>query len=361
MLITAIVFFLILGVLIFVHELGHFVTAKRAGIKVEEFGFGFPPRIWGIKRGETIYSINWIPLGGFVKIHGEDGQDKKDPRSFGSKSVWIRAWILVSGVLMNFLLAAVLLSIGFGLGGIQERILDNQELVSNPEVVIGEVALDSPAEEAGLVMGDVIVKLQYNENQITTTKVKEVIGFIDKYKGNELLVTIKRGDKVIEKNILARANPPANEGFLGISLIRADTIAYPWYLAIYKGSVYTVELTGTIIVIFASLIWNLITEGFLLYEIGGPVKIFIVTGQAVELGVMSVLQLAALININIAIINILPLPALDGGRLIFLIIEKIKGSPVSQKIEGWTHAVGFALLILLMVAITWRDVVKHFF
>ena len=359
MLITILVFILILGLLIFVHELGHFITAKRAGIRVDEFGFGFPPRIWGIKKGETIYSINLFPIGGFVKIYGEEGKGKKDPRSFASKPALTRAWILVAGVLMNFLLAAVLLSVGFFMG-LPEEISDNQQNISNPQVQILQTAPNSPASQAGILMGDTIASLQFGDQILKTTKVGEVQDFISQHQGQEIIIGIQRGSEFFEKKLIPRENPPANEGLIGIALARTALVSYPWYQALYKGFISTFQLTLAIIVALAGLIWSLITTGHLMAEIGGPVKIFVLTGQAAKLGLIYILQFAALININIAIINIFPIPALDGGRLLFLLIEKIKGSPISQKIEGYAHTAGFALLILLMIAITWRDVVNHF-
>ena len=289
MAITIIVFILILGLLIFVHELGHFVTAKRAGIKVEEFGFGFPPRIWGIKRGETIYSINWIPLGGFVKIYGEDGQDKNNKRSFGSKPVSKRAWILASGVLMNFLLAAVLLAIGFGIGS-PELIDENQTNVKNPQVMITQTALDSPAQEAGLMMGDIIIELAYNHDQVKVIKTQQVLDFTDKYKGNEILVTIKRGEEIFDKKILARDVHSKDEGPLGIVVARIAIVSYPIHISIYKGFVSTIETTIAIIVAFGGILYNLFTSGQLARDIAGPVGIFVLTGQAAKLGLVYILH-----------------------------------------------------------------------
>lgn len=353
MILTIIVFILILGVLIFVHEMGHFITAKRAGVRVDEFGFGFPPRIWGKKIGETIYSINLFPIGGFVKIYGEEGQGKKNPRSFASKSVGRRAWIIVAGVLMNFALAAVLLSVGF-LIGLPDAIDDSQQNVVHPRVLINEVTLDSPAEQIGIKPGDIIISLRSEKEQLVSTKAGQIQDFINRHKGQEITLTIQRQKEILEKNVVPRENYAVNDGPVGIGLVRIDTV--PWYKALYKGFTKTIEVTIFIVIVFAELIWNLMTAGRLAYEIGGPVKIFNVTGQAVEMGLIYVLQFAALININIAIINILPIPALDGGRLLFLAIEKIKGSPINQKVENYAHTVGFVLLILLIIAITWRDI-----
>lgn len=360
MILTIIVFILVLGLLIFVHELGHFITAKRAGIRIDEFAFGFPPRIYGKKIGETTYSINLFPIGGYVKIYGEEGQGKNDKRSFASKPVLKRGWIIISGVLMNFLLAALLLSLGFWLG-LPTEINDDQQDISNPRVQIIQTAADSPAEQAGIMMGDVILQIQSEDEKLATTKVQQVQDFISQHKGQKLILTIQRGKEIFEKEILARENPPNQQGPIGVALARTAIVSYPFYIAFYKGLISTINLTAAIILAFLGLIWNLFTAGKIPVEAAGPVGIFVLTGQAAKLGFIYILQFAALININIAIINILPFPALDGGRLIFLAIEKIKGKPVDQKIENWIHTAGFALLILFMIAITWRDIVKHFF
>ena len=358
MLTTIIVFILILGLLIFVHEFGHFIVAKRAGVKVEEFGFGFPPRIFGIKKGETIYSLNFLPIGGFVKIHGEEGKptDKQSPkdsdkrRAFYNKPIGIRAIILIAGVTMNLLLAAFLLSLGYWLG-LPAMVDDQTTNLEGVRIQITQVVFDSPASQAGIKMGDIIT--QFN-------KVADMQKFVDEHKGQEITLTIQRGDEVLEKTLVPRVNHPENEGPLGIALARTAIVSYPWYRALIMGITSTVNLTWLIIVALGGLLWQLMMTGRLAIEIAGPVGIFNLTGQAAQLGFIYLLQLTALISINLAIINILPFPALDGGRLLFLAIEKIKGSPVSQKVERIAHTAGFAILILLMIAVTWRDIVRIF-
>ncbi len=362
MFLTIVVFILILGLLIFVHELGHFILAKRAGIRVEEFGFGFPPRIFGIKKGETLYSLNLLPIGGFVKIYGEEGKPtgsaKNDEgRAFYSKPVRTRAGILAAGVTMNFILAAFLLSLGYWLG--LPAMVDDQAIdLTGARVQITQVAFDSPAEKAGVGMGDIIKELRIANYELGITKVSQVQGFVEAHQGEEIIVVIQRGDEVLEKTLVPRIEPPEAEGPLGIALVRTAIVSYPWYRALIMGITSTVNLTWFIIVAFGGILWQLLLTGRLAVEIAGPVGIFNLTGQAAQLGFIYILQLTALISINLAIINILPFPALDGGRLLFLAIEKIKGSPVSQKVERIAHTAGFVILILLMIAVTWRDVVR---
>ena len=360
MLTTIIVFVIALSLLIFVHELGHFLTAKKAGIKVDEFGFGFPPKLFGKKVGETVYSLNLLPIGGFVRIHGEDGEDKNDPRSFSGKSIGQRAFILSAGVIMNFLLAVVLFSAVFALGA-PKAINDEATGYPEAEVVIERALNNSPAQEAGLQIGDVVKEVSYEGSSIEINKVNQLQEFVNQHKGQEITILIQRGNQSFKKEILAREEFPEDQGPVGVFLARTAIVSYPWYEAFYLGAKRTVELTILIPVILFDILGDLVTQGQMAEEVGGPVEIFVLTGQMAQLGLVYVLNFIALISVNLVIINILPIPALDGGRLLFLLIEKIKGSPVSQKVERLAHASGFIVLILLMIAITWYDVVRNFF
>ncbi len=358
---TVIVFILILGLIVLVHELGHFITAKRAGVRVDEFGFGFPPRIVKIKRGETIYSLNLFPLGGFVKIHGEDGQKKDDldkGRAFYNKPISTRAKIIIAGVTMNLILSAFLLGIGHWIG--LPNIIEDDEIAENAKIQIVQVDFDSPAEEADIKMGDTIKELQTTDYKLQITKVSQVQEFTDQHKGDKITVVIERGGQVLEKEMVPRIYHSEDEGPLGLALARTAVVSLPWYKAFIEGIIDTVRLTWFITVALASILWQLATTGRLTLEIAGPVGIYDLAGQATRLGFIYILQFTAILNINLAIINALPFPALDGGRLLFLGIEKFKGSPVSQKIEGIAHATGFVILILLMIAVTWRDIVRIF-
>ncbi|MFH1671173.1 MAG: site-2 protease family protein [Candidatus Portnoybacteria bacterium] len=364
MFLTILIFILVLGLLIFVHELGHFIMAKRAGLRIEEFGFGLPPRVFGIKRGGTIYSLNLLPIGGFVKIFGENGskeQDSsKDKRAFYNQTLTRRAIIILAGVIMNFILAAFLLGIGHWLG-LPTIIQDGQIAdFEDVRIQVAQVAPDSPAEGAEIRMGDGIKELAVDSEKLGVRTISQVQEFISIHKGEEISITIERGEDVFKKKVLARTNFSQNEGSLGIALVQTAIISQPWYKAIWMGFLSALTLVGVIVITLASLVWQLLTTGQVMIEGGGPVYIFNLTGQAAQLGFIYVLQFTAILSINLAIINILPFPALDGGRLIFLLIEKIKGSPVSQKIEGMAHTVGFVILILFMVAITWRDMIRLF-
>ena len=356
---TAIAFIIILSVLIFVHELGHFLTAKKFGIKVEEFGFGFPPKIFGIKRGETVYSLNLLPFGGFVKIFGEDGQEKQNKRSFGSKRIWQRTSVLLAGPAMNLLLAILLLSLGFMIG--LPWSIEDSEGVSGAKVQITQIASNSPAQAAGIKTGDVVLGSSGLSGKIESLdKVGDLQNFIEDNKGQEVLLNLKRGQDVLTIKLTPRINPPSDEGAMGVGLARVSSISFPWYSAIWEGAKMAFNLTWLTISSLFYLVWQLFSSGHAGESVTGPVGIYSITGQAAQMGFVYLLQLAALISINLGVINALPFPALDGGRVLFLIIEKIKRSPVSERVERTIHSAGFIFLILLMIAVSFRDIVKLF-
>lgn len=357
MLLTTIILFLvILGVLVFVHEFGHFIMAKRSGAKVEEFGFGFPPRIFGVKRGETIYSINLIPLGGFVKILGENGEEKENSRSFSSKTIWQRFQMLAAGVTANIVLAVVLFSIVAAIG--VPTIFgsaDDEKNVKNLQVMILEVKDNSPAKNADIKAGDFIVSLAVDSQKTDIKKVKDVETFIDQNRGRDITFTVKRGQELLNLKAHARTDAPEGEGATGISLGAVGVVSYPWYEAIWQGITRTWDVASLILVTLFGLIKSLVTSGRVSEQLTGPVGIAAMVGQTAQLGVAYVLQFTALLSVNLAIINALPFPALDGGRILFLVIEKIKKKPVSQETENLIHTIGFSLLILFMVLVTFKD------
>ncbi|MBI3459165.1 site-2 protease family protein, partial [Candidatus Azambacteria bacterium] len=321
---TVILFILILSLLVFVHELGHFLVARKNGVKVEEFGFGFPPRLWGIKKGETIYSINLIPLGGFVKLFGEDGGGKELVQSFASKTIWQRSKIIIAGPLMNWLLAAVLFSVLVFLGipgSVAETIPGG---ILDRDIKITEFSDSSPARMADFKIDDVLTSFKLGDR--------------------EFLSSINRDNQLLEKKIVPRVSPPAGEGPLGVAL--AEVIhPTPFYLAPIKGMEITVYLSGAILQSFSGLITDLVTHGKVTEGLTGPVGIAKLTGKFYQLGINYFIFFIALLSLNLGIMNILPIPALDGGRFLFLLIEKIKGAPINQKVEGAIHSVSFFLLI----------------
>ncbi|MBI4117131.1 MAG: RIP metalloprotease RseP [Parcubacteria group bacterium] len=357
---TAIIFIIVLGVLVLVHEAGHFYVAKKAGMKVEEFGFGFPPRLFGIKRGETVYSINLIPFGGFVKIYGEDGEDRGNSRSFASKPAGRRAQVIVAGVLMNFLLAAVLLGFGNFLG-LRIGLAGNEDFAAKDiKIQIIQVSQNSPARAAGLKALDEIRRLQKDGDALEPKSVEEVQGFVKKYGGEEIDLIIARNGEEIDLKLVPRKNPPAGQGAIGVNLAKTGVVSYPWYEAIWRGIRDTGVMAVNILIALGVFFKNLFVNSSLIGDVSGPVGVAVLTGQAAGLGFNYLLQFVALLSINLAVLNIIPFPALDGGRLLFIGIEKLKGSPIPKKIEGLVNAAGFAFLIALMIWITIKDVSKFF-
>ncbi len=356
---TAIIFIIVIGVLVLVHEFGHFVFAKRAGMKVEEFGFGFPPRLYGWKKGETIYSINWIPFGGFVKILGEDG-DTRAPTSFASASFVNRFLVLVAGVIMNFLLAAFLLMI-VNFFGLRIGLIDDQAgSAKDVKVQIVSVTAGSPAETAGLQPLDTIEGYKQNGSVVPIKTTKDVQDAVASHLGQSLTLEIQSGTGVVEKTLTPRVNPPEGQGAIGISLALTGTIAYPWYEAIWRGISDAAFLTIATVQGYYALLETLFIHGRLIADVSGPIGIATLTGAAARVGFNYLLQFVAMISINLAVLNIIPFPALDGGRVLMLIIEKAKGSPVHKSVESWINMVGFYLLVALMLYVTYKDISKFF-
>lgn len=359
---TVIIFIIILAVLILAHELGHFWAARKAGVRVDEFGFGFPPRLFKWKGKNTTYTINLIPIGGFVKIHGEQGEGKEDADSFASKGAVRRALILVAGVAMNFILAMALLAMGNMIGSptsLEDANLSGG-IIKNQKVQVIDVAKDSPAAEIGLMTGDEIKNLESGGKNIKPMKSEDVSNFVLGNVSREISLDIQRGKDILELKFMPRQNPPEGEGPLGISMADTAIVSYPWWKSIYKGIADTINLTVLIIVALGEIIYRAFAGQPVGEVLTGPVGIYNITSQAAGMGLVYVLQLTALLSINLGLVNVLPFPALDGGRLLFLAIEKIKGAPVNQKLENLIHAIGFAILIILMLIITWKDLVRLF-
>ena len=349
---TILIFFIVLSVLVLAHEWGHFITAKRAGAKVEEFGFGFPPKIFSFTRNGTIFSINLIPFGGFVKIYGENGLEaRNEPGSFTSLKIARRAKIVAAGVAMNVVLAFILLSIVNLVGKPSIVDEDNAAMARDVKIQVVDVADNSPASNAGIKAGDVIKSF---------TDVSNFKTFVEGSTGHEIVLFVKRGLADLEIKATPRTDPPADEGALGVSLIKTGIIKSPWYLFLWQGLKDTAVMIAIIVSALFLFFKTLILEGRVMGEVAGPIGIAALTGEAYQLGLVYLLNLVAVLSINLAILNILPFPALDGGRLILLAVEKIKGSPVNHKIENAINTAGFVLLLALMLFVTWQDLARIF-
>jgi len=307
---AVLIFIIVIGVLVFVHELGHFVMAKKSGMKVEEFGFGFPPRIFGIKKGETIYSLNWIPFGGFVRIFGENGEERKNPRSFASKKIGARSKVIVAGVVMNILFAVVLLSIG-NVAGLRIGVVDGTEGATDLRIQIIGVSPGSPAENAKLEGLDEITGFKTSEGILRVEKIEEIQEYVNANLGKEVTLIIKRGNELVEKTITPRTDHPIDEGPLGIALATTGIVKYSWHQSLYQSVNQTAIITGAVVVGYGTIIKNIIVKGSPGADIMGPIGIAKFTGRAASIGFTYLLQFTALISINLAILNILPFPALQ--------------------------------------------------
>ncbi|MBZ9573007.1 site-2 protease family protein [Patescibacteria group bacterium] len=363
-----IVFFTLIGLLV-LHELGHFILAKKFGVEVEEFGIGYPPRIFGKKIGETIYSLNLLPFGAFVRIKGEEGKiGVEDARSFSGKPIWQRTLILVGGVVSFWIIAILILSFVAFKFGLPTAISDEaNQNITGAEVQIVQVSEDSPAQMAGISVGDIITKLKsstdpHSKNEkLKIDKVKEVQEFTEENLGQEVTLTIKRGKEVFDINLTPRVSPPEGEGAMGVGLVRRVLMKYPWYQAPLQGVLVTSRQTIAMPIILGEILGKAIqgekVEGV---KFVGPIGIGEMMGQALRIGFGNFLLLVAMISIWLALFNLLPIPAVDGGRLLFLGIEKVKGSPVNPNLERNITALFFTILVILMIFITIKDILRLF-
>lgn len=414
-LMTLLAFLVILSLLVFVHELGHFVVAKLGGVKVEEFAFGFPPRLFGFqvkktrelkelitreeikveiedvksgateqiretitedtntsekvkskwnwkfawghravskllesgaKKDHTTYCINLIPFGGYVKMLGEE-ENSSSPRAFVNKKVRLRFLIVIAGVVMNLVLSGVLLSIGFMIGTSPIR-LDPASFSGNQtsEVTVAEIKDGSPAQSAGLEVGDIILNFSNAADFSTFTHSNINTG---------ITLAIDRKKQILNKDVMLANNVEAP---LGAGVVDIVEVRLPFFRAIAAGFYDAFLTTGYIIVLLWHFITHIFQPGEVANSVAGPVKIFNITGEAVKMGLGYLIQFAALLSINVALVNILPLPALDGGRAVMIFAEGIfRRKIIKTEIENMLHMIGFILLIGLVVAITLREII----
>lgn len=365
---SIVIFIVILLVLVLVHEFGHFFTAKKFGIRVDEFGFGFPPKLFGFKKGETEYTFNLLPIGGFVKIFGEnpDEENTTGPdadRSFVNKPKWKQAIVLFAGIFANFLLAWLLFSIGF-MSGLPTSVGSERAgfKLQDVNLVVVSVLAKSPAEKAGLKIGDKIVNIKSGDNFTTSVSPETVKSFVVEGGGKEIDIGYIRGKNAEVSFAKVIPSPNATDGkpAIGISMDEIGTAKLPFFTAILEGLRLDWDMTKGTAVGLYTLIYEGIRGKGSFAAVTGPVGMVGIVGDAYQFGLVYLLSFAALISINLAIINLLPFPALDGGRLFFLLIEKIKGSRINPKVANTANMIGFGLLILLMVVITYHDIVKLF-
>ena len=364
---SIIIFLISLAVLILVHEFGHFIVAKKSGIRVDEFSLGFPPRLWSKKVGETLYSINAIPIGGYVKIFGEDshspmsdiGREEREI-SFQYKPKWIQALVLVAGVTMNIILAWILISLGFVIGLPTPTNYTGYGKVVNAHVLVTDILQNSPAEKAHLETGDRIILIGSGDTKIEDPNItpEKISDLISKSK-SAVEITYKRGaGSAVTINVLPNGNIIEGRNVIGAAFDEIGTLKLPVHLALLEGLQTTWDLTKVTAVGLGEFLLSVVKFKANFSEVTGPIGIASVVGQARSLGFVYLISLVALISINLAIINLLPFPALDGGRLLFVGIEAIMGRPISPLVVKWTNTIGFAILILLMIVVTTHDVFR---
>jgi len=345
---SILVFLVVLSILVLVHELGHFIVARKMGILVEEFGFGLPPRIFGKKIGETLYSINLLPFGGFVKLHGESTEEgvSYPKRAFLNKSKKARVAVVVAGVIMNFILGVVAFAIVYSFLGIPRE---------TNLVKVVEIATGSPAQTAGVLVGDIVASVDKKE----VTTVDSFVSLIEEKKGKRTTVEIKRDSETKNITITPREAPPENEGPLGVVITTTEIYFPPYwqrpFIGVYYGFKEALIWGGRIVGGFAGIFRDLFA-GIGPKDIAGPVGIFAITTQAAKGGILELISFVGILSVNLAILNIIPFPALDGGRLLFIGIETFIGRKVLPKVEAVVHMVGMIILLLLLLAITAHDI-----
>lgn len=333
---TFLIVLLGLSFLILAHEAGHFFVAKRFGMRVDEFGIGFPPRIFAKKKGETEYSVNWLPFGGFVKIAGEDNlphpEEGERHRYFFAQKAWKRSLVVAAGIIVNFLLGWIFISLVFAVG--------------TPSILaVREVSPGSPAAAAGIMSGDLLKDFRTAD---------EFIAYVSANAGQNMKFSVYRDNREVQFEV----RPEERDGAvrIGVALEEGGGPKMGVGTAFIEGFKASLRICKKTFIAFFDLVKNLFTQGKLLEGVVGPVGIFGVAATTSKFGFIYLFQLLGVISLNLAVANLIPFPALDGGRLLLIGIEKIKGSPVPKKIEGLLNGVGFVLLILIMVLVTVRDV-----
>ncbi|MDD5438457.1 MAG: RIP metalloprotease RseP [Patescibacteria group bacterium] len=369
-----IIFLLVLSVLVLIHELGHFIAARIFGVKAEEFGYGFPPRIVGIVKENgkwkkvsgkdeseykrTIWSINWLPLGGFVRIKGENGEEEtiKDKDAFHAKPIWQRIIILAAGVTMNWILAFALFAGIFTFGA--TAILDGvpkDAKIENKEVRITNLVAKGPADKAGLIPGDSIISIA----GVKADNYEQARSVIADQKDKSFEIDYKRDGESKKVTVTPAYLEEIKKFGIGVGLADVGTVRFRFDKALLYAGEAVVGYTKDVVVSFGTLLRDLIFLRRVDQEVAGPIGIAVITGQVAKQGIVPLLQFAAILSINLAVVNFLPIPALDGGRVLFLIIEKIRRKAVARRVEARIHQIAFLTLIVLILLVTLRDIGKY--
>lgn len=356
---SILIFFVVLFVLILVHEWGHFIVAKKTGMRVDEFGIGFPPKLFGITKGETEYTFNALPIGGFVRIFGENGTHEADgDRAFGARPKWAQALVLIAGVAMNIFFAWLLFVITYMVG--VPTAVEEADASLQAQLVVVQTLPDSPAAviPAGAVITDVSAGSDLALDRITPNGFTE---FVTKVAPEPIEISYELSGEVEVVTVEATQGLVVDEPdryVVGASLSLVETQSQGFFGAILTAAVSTYN---GLLAITTGLL-TLIAQSFMgtadFTQVAGPVGIVGMVGDAAAFGFTALLTFTAIISLNLAVINLLPFPALDGGRLVFVAIEAITGKDIPPEWAGRINLVGFALLLLLMVAVTYNDILR---
>lgn len=347
---TALAFIFVLGLLVFVHEFGHFIVARLCGIRVEKFSLGFPPKLVSRKVGETEYIISWIPLGGYVKLAGENPEESTgaNPWEFMAQPVWKRSLVIAAGPVMNFILAILFFWGIFFFNG--------QQIPQLETTVIGQLTPGGPAEKAGIKPGDKILSV----NGMPVTNFDQMAKIIHQNVEKPVLIQWERGGEIIQKEILTFKDKVYDEkgesrqiGKIGIGPA-STRIDLNLFQALKEGLDLTIGLSADIF----TVLYGLITGSLSLKTLGGPIFIAQAAGQTAQQGLTALLSFTALLSVNLAILNLLPIPVLDGGHLLFLGWEKIRRKPLSVKQRSLIQQVGLGFLLILILFITYNDIFR---
>lgn len=358
---TVIIFLAVLAVLIFVHELGHFLFARMSGIRVDAFKIGFGPRILSWTRGETEYGLNLIPFGGFVKIHGENPDDESmygpdAKRSFANKNRFAQVAVLAAGVLFNFIFAWLIYVIVFasGVTATIDGFDKYADYFKNERIMVTYVNPESPAAKAGLIMGDIVKSI----DGVGKEKIADIQDSINASKGHSIQFEYMRGKESAVASVTPVVGLVEDKYAIGIAMSDVADLKLPFFTSIYEGAHYTLVTTKDTAVGLYTFFKNVFSGTANFSDVSGPIGIAGIVGNAADLGFKYLLMVTAIISINLGVINLIPFPALDGGRILFVLVEGIVRKRIPVKFTNTVNAVGFVLLMALMVVVTYKDILK---